>query len=211
MHLCIKRYDPVRRPGMSIFDERKYPIGSSEKYFASIPGLEEVTVFLEKLVYGQELDPEVAVMGVMYIDRFIASTKIEIVPWNWRRVILAAFLVAHKVWEESSVWNADFSMSFPYLDVVDINRLEMEFLIAVSYDLSVTASVYAMYYFALRSVTGDSQFPIKPLDRKRARRIDAKSKGMEEFVKSKKSRSLQFENRPSKPHFSVEQMKNLRA
>jgi len=119
-----------------------------------------------------------------------------VTPANWRRVLLCALLVADKVWEEDVVCNADYcSDSFPNLTVDDINQLEREFLSALDFKLVLKASVYAEYYFALRSIAGLESFPLRPLDKETAQHLEIKKSFSAPIIKRRRSRSVGKQDR----------------
>jgi hypothetical protein len=102
--------------------------------------------------------------------------------------VLAAIILASKVWEDQAVWNVDFVSVFPKVTVKDLNNLERNMLNALQFNVSLKASVYAKYYFELRSLSDrDPQhFPLKPLDKDGAARLEEKSHTMEKKAKPKK-------------------------
>jgi len=157
---------------MEIFDERKYPLGKQKRNFFVLPKVEEITNFLKFLFFKQALSPQVGVMAIHYVDQLINRKGLLVTPATWRRILLCALLVADKMWEEDIVCNSDYcNDSFPNLTVEDINRLEREFLSALDFKLVLKASVYAEYYFALRSIAGTENFPLKPLDKVTAQKL----------------------------------------
>lgn len=162
---------------------------------------------------AQDLSAENAVMAAAYIERLIKLTGVTFDATNWRRIVLAALILASKVWEDLAVWNADFLCHFPNLDIDDLNRLEREFLMHLQFTVSLTASVYAKYYFELRAlsdITSDN-FPLSPLDKSKAQTLEAKSKGLEEKEKVKqetlaRASSLRPSRGPTSPSLSLEQL-----
>jgi len=51
-----------------------------------------------------------------------------------------------------SSWNCEFSDIYPALTTRAVNQLERDFLGALSYNLYVSGSTYARYYFGLRGL-----------------------------------------------------------
>jgi len=186
---------------MEIFDERKYPLGRQKRNFSILPKIEEITNFLKFLFFKQALSPQVGVMAIHYVDQLINKKGLLMTPSTWRRVLLCALLVADKMWEEDIVCNSDYcNDSFPNLTVEDINRLEREFLSALDFKLVLKASVYAEYYFALRSIAGMENFPLKPLDKESALKLSINGSietDLEKF-KFRRSKSVGWSNQEKK-------------
>jgi hypothetical protein len=149
------------------------------------PSCEAIEEFLIEIFQAQDLSPECGVMSVVYIERLANFTGITLHASNWRRILLGALLLSAKVWEDLAVWNVDFLSLFPNLSLSDLNRLEREYLISLNYTVALTASVYARYYFQLRSFSDITEefFPLKPLDANMASKLEKRSVGMEETEK----------------------------
>jgi len=175
---------------IDIFDERLYPLSPQKRNFVLVPCLDEIANFVNFLFYKQALSPQVGIMAVHYVDQLINKTGLLVTPSNWRRVLLCSLLVADKVWEEDVVCNSDYcSDSFPGLTVDDLNQLEREFLSALDFKLVLKPSVYAEYYFALRSIAGSEGFPSRPLDKETAQKLDINQPHQSEPVTLKRRRS----------------------
>jgi hypothetical protein len=184
----IKKHEENKTPKFSdIFSEEVHPLGDGNTNLVTSPNFEQVLEFLKLLFEGQDLSAECGVMAAAYIERLLSLTGITIHASNWRRIMLGALLLSSKVWEDLAVWNIDFLASFPKLTVQDLNRLEWEYLSSLSFSVSLSATVYAKYYFQLRSLSDTSEqfFPLQPLDTKTAAKIEARSLGLEETAKIK--------------------------
>lgn len=98
-------------------------------------------------------------------------------PTNWRPLILCSLLVAQKVWDDRYLSNDDFAYIYPFFVTKEINKLEQKFLELIQYNVTVKASLYAKYYFELRSLFQDSQkeFPLKPLDHSDSKKLELRS------------------------------------
>ena len=86
-------------------------------------------------------------------------------PRTWRRTLMSIIILASKVWEEQAVWNADFLEHFPQVEVQDLNLLEKHNLKLVGWNISLPGSLYAKYYFDLRSLSelDEDHFPAEQL------------------------------------------------
>jgi len=168
----------VANPGckdMSIFSERKYPLTLKKRNFNLLPNLEEIVIFVKFWFFKQVLSAQVGIMAIHYIDQLIHKTGLLITSVNWRRLLLCALMIADKVWEEDIVCNADYiTDSYPLLTVDDLNAMERHLLSMLEFKLQLKASVYAEYYFAMRSISGLECFPPRPLDKKSAKILDIK-------------------------------------
>jgi len=157
---------------IEIFNEREHPLNLKKRNFGKLPSLEELVMFLKFWFYKQALSPQVGIMGIHYIDQLIHKTGLLITPVNWRRILICALMVADKVWEEDVVCNADYcNEAFPLLTVKDLNAMERKFLSLLDFKLVLKTSVYAEYYFALRSISGLDGFPSRPLDKETAQQV----------------------------------------
>jgi hypothetical protein len=178
----------------SIFNEMTHPLTLKKRNFKVIPNLEEIVVYLKYWFFKQVISPQVGIMAINYIDQLIHKTGLLITSVNWRRVLLCALMVADKLWEEDIVCNADYiTDNYPLLTVEDLNAMERKFLSLLDFKLLLKASVYAEYYFALRSISGLECFPSKALDKKTAKLMDFHS-----ITPPKRKRSYSVDTREKK-------------
>eukprot|EP00948_MAST-09A_sp_MAST-9A-sp1_P001846 g1846.t1 len=73
-------------------------------------------------------------------------------PVNWQSLVFIAMVLASKVWDDLSMWNVDFSQVQPSFTLKRVNQLEVAFLTILDFNVRVTASQYAKYYFQLRAL-----------------------------------------------------------
>jgi len=152
--------------------------------------------FLKTIWKSQNLSGECGVMAMAYLDRLITLTGIQIRPGNWRKVVLGAVVLASKVWEDCAVWNEDFlGVMAGEFTIRDLNLMEHQFLSCLQFAVTLKSSVYAKYYFNLRSVCKDeSQFAPKPLTEEDAKSLKIRSELRETEWRAKAN----FD--PKKPH-----------
>ena len=84
--------------------------------------------------------------------------NVPLVASTWRSVVLCALLLASKVWQDLSSWNVEFSEIYPQFSLQSINKLERFFCEEITWDLYISSSTYAKYYFALRALTEKKGF-----------------------------------------------------
>ena len=95
---------------------------------------------------------ECLVISLLYIERLRSFTGLHLLMRNWQPILLAAMVVAQKVWDDKSLLNVDFSLICSAYSLKDINQLEKEFLELLQYNVSISGSLYASYYFELRTL-----------------------------------------------------------
>ena len=125
-------------------------------------------------------------MTLAYIERVIKLTGLTIDSTNWRRVALSTLILASKVWEDQAVWNVDFCSVFPHITAQDLAQLEKVLLRMLQFNVSLKSSDYTKYYFELREFAEqDSRnFPLKPLDKAGAQKLETRSASEEEKARS---------------------------
>jgi len=169
----------------NVFSEQLHPFGNAIPDFTRTSEVIEIHKFLYLIFKVENLSGECAVMSLAYIERLLTLTSITLHPTNWRRICLGAIVLASKVWEDMAVWNVDFLNVFPKLKTEDLAKLEREYLTSLQFTVTLKSSVYAKYYFALRSVAekSDKNFPLQPLTVQGAEKLEAKSSGIEKTVR----------------------------
>lgn len=63
-----------------------------------------------------------------------------------------------QVWQDLATWNVEFAQAYPEYPLQAINNLERAFLGCLRYELYISTSVYAKYYFALRALGEQADF-----------------------------------------------------
>ena len=95
---------------------------------------------------------------LIYIERLMEKSGVELLADNWRPILLCGLLLASKVWQDVNPWNIEFANVLSDFSLDSINRLERTFLKHLQYSLNISGKVYARYYFALRSLAEKRNF-----------------------------------------------------
>ncbi|XP_062302492.1 cyclin-Y-like protein 1 [Osmerus eperlanus] len=197
----IKNRDSNR--SVDIFDEKKHPLTREkvpDDYSSVDPEHKLIYRFVRTLFSSAQLTTECAIVTLVYLERLLTYAEMDICPCNWKRIVLGAILLASKVWDDQAVWNVDYCQILKDMTVEDMNEMERHFLELLQFNINVPASVYAKYYFDLRSLADENNlsFPLEPLSNKRAQKLEAISRLCEdmykEMGKTVMKRSLSVDN-----------------
>ncbi|XP_045554082.1 cyclin-Y-like protein 1 isoform X4 [Salmo salar] len=173
---------------LDIFDEKIHPLTREkvpEDYYSVDPEHKLIYRFVRTLFSSAQLTAECAIVTLVYLERLLTYAEMDICPCNWKRIVLGAILLASKVWDDQAVWNVDYCQILKDITVEDMNEMERHFLELLQFNINVPASVYAKYYFDLRSLADDNNlnFPLEPLDNQRATKLEAISRLCEDRYK----------------------------
>lgn len=72
--------------------------------------------------------------------------------------MLCGLMLASKVWDDLCSWSVEFAAIYPQYTVHAINAMERAFVSKLTFNLYISGSVYARYYFALRALNEQRGF-----------------------------------------------------
>lgn len=182
----VPEYDIFRDQSLT-FDEEEYieelPL---EK---QVPSMDRIHQFYMDIYTKSQMESECIIMSLIYMERLIRATKgkLKIKFNNWRPILFICMIMASKVWDDLSMWNADFSQVCPSFTLRRINDLELAVLDIFQYVVKVSAGEYAKYYFQLRSMMARLDLNVddlRPLDIEGARQLQLATEGFEQAKKS---------------------------
>lgn len=157
----------------------------------AVPDIESLYSFSAKVHEMGQFSPETVVLSLILINRVASTSGIPVGPTTWRLVGLIATLLAQKLWDDASVANSDFPtllkavLPGSEIAVREINRLERRFLGLIKYKVTFTGSLYARYYFELRTIAEENhrKFRLAPLSKEQAERLEARSRSKAETLR----------------------------
>lgn len=169
-----------------------------------IPSLEEITHFYRFIFNKAQMENDCMIMSLIYVERLLRETNGGVCPnvKNWRSVLFSCMVLASKVWDDLSMWNSDFSHACPQgvtFSLQRINELELALLTCLKYNVRVSASEYAKYYFLMRSMMIRSGLTDKetmcnaPLDINSAKKLECLASSKSNMAKPctfKRSKSM---------------------
>lgn len=106
-------------------------------------------------------------------------------------MVLISTLLAQKLWDDASIANADFPTIFAEVvpdgrvTVKQVNEMERRFLDMIKYQVTVSSSLFARYYFELRHLAEENnrKFRLAPLSKEQADRLEAHTRRKKELFR----------------------------
>ncbi|BFZ22108.1 hypothetical protein BsWGS_25147 [Bradybaena similaris] len=183
-----KRLADLEPNVLLVFDEKTHPLSKDpvpDDYQKRDPEHKIVYRFIRNLFHAAQLTAECAIVALVYLERLLTYSELDINPANWKRMVLGAIILASKVWDDQAVWNVDFCQILKDIQVDDMNELERHVLELLQFNINVPSSVYAKYYFDLRALADvhDIIHRRDPLDKERALKLEAMSSVCEDKLK----------------------------
>uniref|UniRef100_A0A6S8W101 Cyclin N-terminal domain-containing protein n=1 Tax=Chaetoceros debilis TaxID=122233 RepID=A0A6S8W101_9STRA len=151
---CTITKIPMARSGI-VYGMRKIRLENK------IPTADDIYQFAHRLFKQVQLSSECSIICLIYVERLMETAKVPLMAKTWKPIFMCGLLLASKVWQDWSSWNIEFASVYPSFSVEAINKLELQFLKFVKWDLYISSSLYAKYYFALRSLLEKQDFKKK--------------------------------------------------
>ena len=175
---------PAERDGRG--DDSSGSDSSMKRTRREVPTEDMIFHTIRSVYECARIPAECLIVSLVYIERLIAISGCPMLVTSWRPILLSALILAQKVWDDRSLHNIDFSVFCPMFTLKEINFLEKKFLELIDYDVSISASLYASYYFQLRTLCQrvDREFSLKPMDIDTAAKLEARGVAYKEKFKS---------------------------
>jgi len=103
----------------SLFDEALHPLPfdiegrqievSSGPLEWSNPTVGQVSTFLRQIAIRAQMGAEASVVGLAYVERLVSISGRPLDARSWRRAVLAAWLLAAKMWDDDCFESQDFA------------------------------------------------------------------------------------------------------
>jgi len=132
----------------------------------------DVKSYLTRIVNHVSCSKNCFLVAMIYLDRLIAKRDFVISVRNIHRLLIASVIVATKLFEDTIYNNVHYAY-VGGIPLPELNRLELELLILLDFDLHVTETVFDSYfvpfekYLAKVRATSPSTFdPSAPISKK---------------------------------------------
>lgn len=128
------------------------------RYVFETPTSSAIYDFMRVLFTRAKLTAESGIISLVYVERLMEATRLGLRAHNWRPIVMCGLLLASKVWDDLGSWNVEFAAIYPQYTTHAVNTIERFFVSRISFNLYVSGSVYAKYYFALRAMNEQRSF-----------------------------------------------------
>jgi hypothetical protein len=135
---CTMVRVPMARPG-TVYGLRKIRL----KF--EIPTEEEIYEFGHQLFKSVQLSSECSIVCLIYVERLMEVAKVPLLSSTWKPIFMCGLLLASKVWQDLASWNIEFASVYPQYSLDAINRLELQFLRMVKWDLYISSRYVFLY------------------------------------------------------------------
>jgi hypothetical protein len=217
-----------RADGISIFHDsiRDSPIANTSSeivYDRSLsptsnvlPRPALINKFITHIFKTAQMEIDSLIIALVYLERLLevgAPTNLYISKNNWKTLVFTCLMLGSKIWDDLAMENKDLATLWPPITLKRVNQLERRALEALKYNVKVPASLYAQYYFRLRSLVTYLDLPedevsdafeaMQPLSAIEARKMEVLSSRYEQRVaivtpkpkkKTRISRSMSFDS-----------------
>jgi hypothetical protein len=68
----------------------------------------DIMRFMRNVMNKMQLTTECIVISLIYLEKLMLTSKIEIRYLNWKPLVFTAILLASKFWEDINFWNIDY-------------------------------------------------------------------------------------------------------
>lgn len=158
MHSRVKRWIPSRNKHRTLLNELDCFLDPRPpKTRGSLPAVGDFRAFVTFLYRGAQLEPEGLILGLAYYERILAAFDgvLMCCRRTWRPLVLISLIMASKMYDDLSMINADFvTVCQHQFSLENINRMELAVVLLLRFNLNVSMSNYAQYYFKLRAILG---------------------------------------------------------
>merc|ERR1712118_403737 len=96
-----------------------------------------------------QMEPEVSILTMIYLDRFSELSRVPFNNDTWRRLVFTALIVASKVWEESPFENEEITQISRHHSPDELVAMERAFVRTLEFNLSVHDAEYAKIHALL--------------------------------------------------------------
>lgn len=188
------RYTFIRCPYVTGLPGASFTMSEVEEDMQP-PSVDAIYEFVRTLFNKACLSSECSLVCLIYVERLMVAASVPLLATTWKPILLCGLLLASKVWQDLSSWNVEFSMVYPQFSLKCINRLEHIFLGQIQWDLYISSSLYAKYYFALRSLAEKKDFRqrynyVMQIDAPGANLVQERSEAIKEEAARHFSKSL---------------------
>mmetsp|Transcript_19569 Transcript_19569/g.21876 ORF Transcript_19569/g.21876 Transcript_19569/m.21876 type:complete len:132 (-) Transcript_19569:199-594(-) len=97
----------------------------------------EIRSFINSIVDELSLDSESVLLSLIYLERLLSKSKMELRASNWKPILITSIILAVKYNEDCCFWNYDF-LEFCQYSIPALNLMETRFIQLIDFDIYVS-------------------------------------------------------------------------
>lgn len=111
--------------------------------------------FTAMLYSSAKYSAQCNIIALVYLNRLTGRNQLPLTMKNWRGFWVACIVLAQKVWDDKPLRTSSFVQLLPPVTKEQLRALEFRAFVLLDYSAQVKPSIYAKYYFELRSLFGE--------------------------------------------------------
>jgi hypothetical protein len=166
-----------------------------------VPPLYTVYKFLIFVNINAKYSMECNIIALVFLNRVTSTSGIVLTSINWRMLLIISIILAQKVWDDSALKTSSFVNILPLITRHQLKCAELSFITLINYNTRVSPSLYAKYYFELRSLHAEicgakMEWALMPLTKVNEIKLDNRSSrlAIKKRQESEKKQSKQSES-----------------
>lgn len=134
---------------INICEERKINLDSKseliKQFIAKKKPKISINDYIDRLIRYSKTNSEIIIIILIYLDRICTKHNINLNYYNIHKLILAAFIVAIKNYEDNH-YSIDYYAKLGGISKKEAIKLEYEFMILIDFNLFIEQRLYNNYY-----------------------------------------------------------------
>jgi hypothetical protein len=148
----------------------------------TVPSTDVICRLLNHIGSCAKYSTECNIIALIYLNRITTMSALPVSNLNWCGIWVVSIILAQKMWDDRPLRTSAFVGMLPVMTKQQFRDLELKALNLIQFSTSVKPSLYAKYYFALRSLFSTEEHPVeaetwalKPLSIVQAKKLEHRS------------------------------------
>lgn len=104
------------------------------------PSFSEIFAYAKYVSVKSKMEPEIPIISLIYMEKFLRTTGVLINAMNWQRILLITLCIGSKIWDDDSLENCHFPKVMPDITMREIAAMEKVFLKMIEFDVLINGA-----------------------------------------------------------------------